>query len=84
MTAEPELLPLPRTPAPGVMTESPPPNTHTQTCTHRRMLTDTYYTRTHVCTCSRASCLYLCTHALTHTLGGQGPSPASAPPTPIP
>lgn len=84
MTAEPGLLPLPRTPAPGVMTESPPPNTHTQTCTHRRMLTDTYYTRTHVCTCSRASCLYLCTHALTHTLGGQGPSPASAPPTPSP
>lgn len=62
----------------------PPPNTHTQTCTHRRMLTDTYYTCTHVCTCSRASCLYLCTHALTHTLGGQGPSPASAPPTPSP
>lgn len=53
MTAEPGLLPLPRTPAPGVMTESPPPkhthsNMHTQAHAHGHLLHT--HTRVHMLT----------------------------------
>lgn len=68
VTTEPGLLPLPRAPIPGVMTESPP-NTHTQTCTHRRTLTDTYYTRTHACVhmLTQVMPVLVYTHTHSHT-----------------
>lgn len=66
MTAEPGLLPLPRTPAPGVMTESPP-KTHTLKHAHTGACSRTLITHAHTCAHAHARRACTCVRTRSHT-----------------